>query len=42
MRDVCADFGVDLAEFQGPGHVNLLLRFPPTVAAHAQPPTPPA
>jgi len=33
MRDVCADFGCELAEFNGePGHVHLLVNFPPTVA----------
>ena len=33
MRDVCADFGAELAEFNGePGHVHLLVNFPPTVA----------
>jgi REP-associated tyrosine transposase len=33
MRDVCADFGADLAEFNGEAdHVHLLVHFPPTVA----------
>ncbi len=33
MRDVCADFGAELAEFNGePEHVHLLVTFPPTVA----------
>jgi putative transposase len=33
MRDVCADFGCELAEFNGgPEHVHLLVKFPPTVA----------
>jgi len=33
MRDVCADFGAELAEFNGElGHVHLLVNFPPTVA----------
>ncbi len=33
MRDVCADFGCELAEFNGePEHVHLLVNFPPTVA----------
>ncbi len=33
MRDVCADFGAELAEFNGePEHVRLLVNFPPTVA----------
>ena len=33
MRDVCADFHAKLAEFNGePGHVHLLVNFPPTVA----------
>lgn len=33
MRDVCGDFGCELAEFNGePGHVHLLVNFPPTVA----------
>ena len=32
MRDVCADFGCDLAEFNGEhDHVHLLIRFPATV-----------
>ena len=31
--DVCADFGAELAEFNGePEHVHLLVNFPPTVA----------
>ena len=33
MRDVCADFGADLREFNGePEHVHLLVNFPPTIA----------
>ena len=33
MRAVCADFGCELAEFNGePEHVHLLVNFPPTVA----------
>jgi putative transposase len=33
MRDVRADFGAGLAEFNGePEHVHLLVNFPPTVA----------
>jgi putative transposase len=33
MRDVCADFGAELAEFNGAAdHVHLLVNFPPTVA----------
>jgi putative transposase len=33
MRDVCADFGAELAEFDGePQHVHLLVKFPPTMA----------
>ncbi|MBV9205819.1 MAG: IS200/IS605 family transposase [Actinobacteria bacterium] len=33
MRDVCADFGADLREFNGEtNHVHLLVNFPPTVA----------
>ena len=33
MRDVCADFGTELAEFNGEAnHVHLLVNFPPTVA----------
>ena len=33
MRDVCADFGAELAEFTGQAqHVHLLVAFPPTVA----------
>ncbi len=33
MRDVCADFRAELAEFnREPGHVHLLVNFPPTVA----------
>ena len=33
MRDACADFRAELAEFNGePGHVHLLVNFPPTVA----------
>ena len=32
MRDVCADFGADLTEFNGESnHVHLLVNFPPTV-----------
>ncbi len=32
-RHVCADFGCELAEFNGePEHVHLLVNFPPTVA----------
>jgi putative transposase len=33
MREVCADFGCGLAEFNGEtNHVHLLVNFPPTVA----------
>ncbi len=33
MRDVCTDFGCDLAEFNGEAsHVHLLVNFPPKVA----------
>ncbi|GAB3220515.1 hypothetical protein GCM10027447_04990 [Glycomyces halotolerans] len=33
MRDVCADFEVELKEFNGEGdHVHLLVNFPPKVA----------
>jgi len=33
MRDVCADYRAELAEFNGePGHVHLLVNFPPTMA----------
>jgi putative transposase len=33
MRDVCADFGAELREFNGEAeHVHLLVTFPPTVA----------
>ena len=33
LRDVCADLGCELAEFNGePDHVHLLVNFPPTVA----------
>lgn len=33
MRDVGADFGAELAECNGePGHVHLLVNFPPAVA----------
>ena len=33
MRDVCADFGAELAEFNGEAeHVHLLVNFPLTVA----------
>jgi putative transposase len=32
MREVCADFGAELAEFNGEAdHVHLLVNFPPTV-----------
>lgn len=32
MRQVCDDFGVALAEFNGePDHVHLLIEYPPTV-----------
>jgi putative transposase len=32
MRTVCADFGTELAEFNGEAsHVHLLVNFPPTV-----------
>lgn len=32
MRDVCADFGAQLREFNGePNHVHLLVHYPPTV-----------
>lgn len=32
MRDVCADFGAELREFNGESnHVHLLVNFPPTV-----------
>ena len=32
LRDGCADFGCELAEFNGkPGHVHPLVNFPPTV-----------
>ena len=32
MEEVCADFGVQLAEFNGEAdHVHLLVNFPPTV-----------
>ena len=33
MRDVCADFGCELAQFNGESqHVHLLVNFPPTAA----------
>jgi len=33
MRDVCADFGAELYEFNGESdHVHLLVHYPPTVA----------
>lgn len=33
MREVCADFGAQLAEFNGEeDHVHLLVQYPPTVA----------
>ena len=33
MRDVCADFGTELREFNGEAnHVHLLVNFPPTTA----------
>jgi putative transposase len=33
MRDVCADFGAELREFNGEtGHVHLLVHYPPRVA----------
>jgi REP-associated tyrosine transposase len=33
MRDVCADFGTELREFNGDSsHVHLLVNFPPKVA----------
>ena len=33
MRDVCADFGAELREFNGEAsHVHLLVNFPPAVA----------
>ena len=33
MRDVCADFGAELREFNGEhDHVHLLVHYPPTVA----------
>ena len=33
MRDVCADFGAELAEFNGAAkHVHLLVNFPPSVS----------
>jgi len=32
MRQVCADFGAELPEFNGePDHVHLLVNFPPTM-----------
>jgi putative transposase len=32
MRDVCADFGAELREFNGEAeHVHLLMNFPPTM-----------
>ncbi|MFI5079859.1 MAG: IS200/IS605 family transposase, partial [Streptosporangiales bacterium] len=34
MRDMCADFGAELAESSGQAqHVHLLVTFPPTVAS---------
>jgi putative transposase len=34
MRDVCADFGADLVEFNGEhDHVHLLVEYPPKVSA---------
>ena len=36
MRDVCADFETQLAEFNGEnGHVHLLVAFPPTTTGPA-------
>ena len=33
MPDMCADFGTELAAFNGePGHVHLLMNVPPTAA----------
>jgi len=33
MREICADFGADLAEFNGEhDHVHLLVEYPPKVA----------
>ena len=33
MRDVCADFGAELPEFNGErDHVHLLVHYPPSVA----------
>jgi putative transposase len=33
MREVCADFGAELREFNGePEHVHLLVNIPPTIA----------
>lgn len=33
MRDLCADFGAELREFNGePDHVHLLIHYPPTIA----------
>jgi putative transposase len=33
MRDVCADFGAELREFNGePDHVHLLVHYPPKIA----------
>ena len=33
MRDVCADFGAELSEFNGErDHVHLLIHYPPKVA----------
>ncbi|WP_217230274.1 IS200/IS605 family transposase [Streptomyces anulatus] len=33
MRDICADFGAELAEFNGEtDHVHLLVHYPPKVA----------
>ena len=37
MREVRADFGTELAEFNGEAnHVHLLVNFPPTVAVSQQ------
>jgi putative transposase len=37
MRDVCADFGRELAELHGePRHVHLLVNVPPTAAISRQ------
>ena len=33
MRDVCADFGAELREFNGEAnHLHVLVNFPPTIA----------